>query len=93
MNEKRKAIMDKIGLIDYTKIKKGLDMAEATPNKKVFHVTKNKKILAEKELIQKNYPNLCVFTEEEWLKYAFNKLSPEEQKKVKKKIIDKIKEK
>jgi hypothetical protein len=88
MNEKQKKVMDKIGLVAYMSIKKGLDMAEASPTKKVFHSTKNKNTLREKFFIEELYPNLQIFTEEEWLQYAYNHLSPEEQKKVAKKIRD-----
>jgi hypothetical protein len=87
---KQKEIREKIGLTAYFQIKKAIKMAEETPDKKVFQVTKNKKQLQEKEFIQKLYPNLLIMTEEEWLQYAFNKLSPEQQKKVAEKIKQKI---
>lgn len=87
MNEKQKKVMDKIGLVAYMSIKKGLDMAETTSTKKIFHSTKNKNTLREKFFIEELYPNLQIFTEEEWLQYAYNHLSPEDKKKVTKKMM------
>jgi hypothetical protein len=94
MDEKQKKVYDKIGLLAYSEIKKALEMAEdaktLTPNKKIFQVTKNNKQLENKEYIKTLYPNLNIMTEQEWIKYAYEHLTPEEQKKVKRRIIEEI---
>lgn len=90
MNEQDQEIKEAIGIIAYVKLRQAINKANAEM-KKVYHVTKDKKTLANKKKIEQTYPNIEVMTEAEWMAFAYKKLSPEEQKKVKKKIIDEIK--
>lgn len=86
MNEQDQKIKEAIGIINYIKLRQAINKAN-NEQKKVYHVTKDKKTLNNKEIIQKNYPNIIIMTEKEWLTYAYQKLTPEEKKKLKKKII------
>ena len=86
MNEQDEEIKRAIGIIAYVKLRQAINKANAE-QKKVYHITKNNKVIENKELIEKNHPNIKVMNEQEWLTFCYQKLTPEERKKVDKKII------
>jgi len=86
MTEQEEEIRRAIGIINYVKLRQAINKANAE-QKKVYHITKNNKVIENKELIEKTHPNIKVMTEQEWLTFCYQKLTPEERKKVDKKII------
>jgi uncharacterized protein YjgD (DUF1641 family) len=92
MTEQEEEIRRAIGIINYVKLRQAINKANAEM-KKVYHITKNNKVIENKELIEKTYPNIKVMNEKEWLTFCYQKLTPEERKKVDKKIINEIKKK
>ena len=70
------------------KIKKAIEMTQQKPNEPIYHVTKDKKTLQHKKLIETLYPNIKVMTEQEWLVYVYKHLKPEDQKRVRGKLKD-----
>lgn len=92
MNEKDQEIKKMIGIISYIKIRQAINKAN-TEMTKIYHVTKHKKTLENKEKIEKTYPNIIIMNEQEWLIHCYQKLSPEERKKVDKKIIEEMERK
>lgn len=86
MNEQEEKMRKALGLIAYIELRRAINKANAEM-KKVYLVTKNKRILENKELIEKNHTEIKVMNEQEWLTFCYQKLTPEERKKVDKKII------
>ena len=86
MNEIDQEIKRRIGIMAYIKIRQAIKKSEQE-KQKVYHVTKDKRTLENKEIIEKTYPNIKVMNEKEWLIHCYQKISPEERKKVDKKII------
>jgi hypothetical protein len=86
MTEQDEEIKRAIGIINYVKLRQAINKANAEM-KKVYHITKNHKVIENKELIEKAHPNIKVMNEQEWLTFCYQKLTPEERKKVDKKII------
>ena len=91
MDEKRKQIYDAIGVVQYLKINEAIKKTLlTTPPQIIYNVTNNKRVLQNKKLIETLYPNIKIMTEKEWIIFAFNKLKPEDQEKVREKIRKQI---